>query len=88
MNSGLRNIVVESPLDPRCRLLCKGDRGANEGPARPAHLRDGTKVLWCPCCNRALTEIKLDIVGHPPNLIADARAEPTRWEDAVVSQFD
>ncbi len=65
----LRHIVPERLVDPRCKGVCKGDRPAGEGPARMGHRPDGTKVLWCPCCETELRpEGPLDFSSGPPNV--------------------
>lgn len=82
--SGLRHIVPERTVDPRCRGLCRGDRPANDGPARPAHRPDGTKVMWCPCCEAALRpEGPLDFTTGPPNVRPDIAGKSRRFFDDI-----
>jgi hypothetical protein len=85
--SGIRRIVPDRQTNPKCRGMCKGDRPAHDGPALPGHTPDGQKVLWCPCCETALTKMAFDFVGRAPNLILDARADQQRWEDPIC-QYD
>lgn len=76
--------IVAGSTDPRCKGLCKGDRAAYESPAKYGHLPDGTKVLWCPCCQGQLRpEGPLDMAGRPPNLIEGISGKRHRYIDDI-----
>jgi hypothetical protein len=81
MTEGTMRIVPGSS-HPRCKGLCKGDRAAWESPAKFGHLPDGTKVVWCPCCEGQLrAEGPLDVQGRPPNLTPALSARHRRFID-------
>lgn len=74
-------------METLCKGLCKGDRSSAEGPAIYGHLSDGTKVLWCPCCDTALALVGVE--PQAPNLTAEGRQEfvATRFECLACAYY-
>jgi hypothetical protein len=72
-------------MDGICQGLCKGDRSATEGPARWAFLPGGKRILYCPCCNKALVYQKYDLsIGGAPNIRPEVERESEhRFSDDI-----
>lgn len=81
--SPIRHIVPERLVDPRCRGFCKGDRPANDPPAKLGHRPDGTQVAWCPCCEAALREERFDFSSGPPNVTREVKGKQRRFSDDI-----
>ena len=68
------------PFQKVCRNKCKGERGAIDSPAVWG-VRGDKKVLWCPCCDSALSMRPFDTSTGAPNVKKNVTAEQVRFED-------
>lgn len=72
---------------PLCNGLCGGARAAWEGPQRPGRRPDGTKVLWCRCCNTELTPVE-GTVNQPQNIMVGVEPTGQRLMRDTICRYD